>query len=98
MKNQILWKDQKGLKSTDKLVNFKLVIYSSKLDGSYQAIYADEIHFGTECEDLLIENIGYYCCNLKKQTINESFPILLEYRVAYYLRELLIFIFLHKNI
>ena len=85
-KNQTLWKDQKGIKNSDNLANFKFGIYGSRLDGSYQSIYADEIHFGTECKDLLIENIGYYCSNLKKQTINESFPIFTEDRVAYYTR------------
>ena len=83
-KNQTLWKDQKGVKNSDNLANFKFGIYGSRLDGSYQSIYADEIHFGTECEDLLIENIGYYCSNLKKQIMNESFPIFTEDRVAYY--------------
>ena len=85
-KNQTLWKDQKGVKNSDNLANFKFGIYGSRLDGSYQSIYADEIHFGTECKDLLLENIGYYCSNLKKQTINESFPIFTEDRVAYYTR------------
>ena len=28
-----------------------------------------------ELKRFLIENIGYHCSNLKKQTINESFPI-----------------------
>ena len=76
----------KSIKNLDNLANFKFGIYGSRLDGSYQSIYADEIHFGTECEDLLIENIGYYCSNLKKQTINETFPIFTEDRVAYYTR------------
>ena len=66
------------------LANFKFGIYGSRLDYSYQSIYADEIHFGSECEKLLIENIGYNCSFLKKQTINESAPILTEDRVAYY--------------
>ena len=83
-KNQTLWKDQKGVKNSDNLVNFKFGIYGSRLDDSYQSIYADEIHFGSECEDLLLENIGYNCSILKEQTINESSPILTEDRVAYY--------------
>ena len=38
-KNQTLWKDQKGVKNSDNLANFKFGIYGSRLDGSYQSIY-----------------------------------------------------------
>ena len=86
--NQTLWIDQKNVRSSDNLANFKFGIYGSNLDRTYQSIYADEIHFGRTCEKLNIYNLGYNCTELESQSIKESIPIKTEDTKHFYLNKI----------
>ena len=83
-----VWIDQKNVRSSDNLANFKFGIYGSNLDRTYQSIYADEIHFGRTCEKLNIYNLGYNCTELESQSIKESIPIKTEDTKHFYLNKI----------
>tara|TARA_B100000989_G_scaffold236037_1_gene182890 strand:+ start:196 stop:1251 length:1056 start_codon:yes stop_codon:yes gene_type:complete len=82
--NQTLWLKHKGLPSKFMKATFNFGIYGTYKDRSYQALYADEIHFGKKCNKLLLENLGYDCKQLEAQEIEESQPYWIEDRANYY--------------
>ena len=82
--NQTLWLHHKGLPKQFMKVSFNFGIYGTSLDKSYQALYADEIHFGRKCIRLDIDNLGYDCKKLKAQEIEESEPWASEDRATYH--------------
>ena len=63
---------------------FNFGIYGTSLDKTYQAIYADEIHFGRKCKKLGINKLGYDCKQLEIQEIEESEPWASEDKAHYY--------------
>ena len=83
--NQTLWKRHKGADSRDMIANFNFGLYGSAKNNSYQAMYADEIHFGRKCSKLGINNLGYDCDQLEAQEIAESVPYVIEDRVHFHL-------------
>ena len=83
--NQTLWKRHKGADSTLMNANFNFGLYGNAKHKSYQAIYADEIHFGRKCSKLGINNLGYDCDQLEAQEIAESQPFMIEDRKHYHL-------------
>ena len=64
---------------------FNFGIYGTAKDKSYQALYADEIHFGKKCKKLGINKLGYDCKQLEAQEIEESQPYMIEDRATYHL-------------
>ena len=65
--------------------NFNFGLYGNAKNKTYQAIYADEIHFGKKCAKLGINNLGYDCGQLEAQEIAESVPFMIEDRKHYHL-------------
>jgi len=82
--NQTLWLHHKGLPSQFMKTTFNFGIYGTSLDKSYQALYADEIHFGRKCKKLGIDKLGYDCEQLQAQEIAESKPWMSEDRATYH--------------
>ncbi len=82
--NQTLWLHHKGLPKDEMKVSFNFGIYGSAKDKAYQAIYADEIHFGRKCSKIGINNLGYDCGQLEAQEIEESEPWASEDRATFY--------------
>jgi len=82
--NQTLWEHYKGLPKEFMKTTFNFGIYGTSLDKTYQAIYADEIHFGKKCKKLGINKLGYDCKQLEAQEIEESEPWASEDRAHYY--------------
>ena len=83
--NQTLWKRHKGADSQHMNANFNFGLYGNAKNKTYQAIYADEIHFGKKCAKLGINNLGYDCGQLEAQEIAESVPFMIEDRKHYHL-------------
>tara|TARA_Y100000816_G_scaffold119462_1_gene83846 strand:- start:231 stop:1310 length:1080 start_codon:yes stop_codon:yes gene_type:complete len=82
--NQTLWEYQSGLPKEFMKATFNFGIYGSTKDKSYQAIYADEVHFGRTCDKLLLDMLGYDCEQIQAQEINESEPFIIEDRAVYH--------------
>jgi len=82
--NQTLWEHYKGLPKEFMQTTFNFGIYGTSLDKTYQAIYADEIHFGKKCKKLGINKLGYDCKQLEAQEIEESEPWASEDKAHYY--------------
>ena len=83
--NQTLWLHHDGLPKQHMKVSFNFGIYGSAKDRAYQALYADEIHFGRKCSKLGINNLGYDCGQLEAQEIAESEAFMIEDRATYHL-------------
>ena len=69
------WSKLKGFNTNEDLVwDYKYGLYT-KSKGHEMAVAYDELSLARSCEKLKIENLGYNCNELKKQTAPESFAV-----------------------